>query len=635
MDRPADRAGPRDRARARTAGRRGEGGERRHRGRRAGARHAPGADGEPATELLPTEAPRTPAFTLPAGRTATVFRRGDRRAVQGGDRARAQATITGDAVSTVLSDDPSTGAPNDPTVTIVPCCRAPRARRRPLKAISTATGRATSWSIGRRTRPGTRAVRCKCSTARRAMPVPATQRRRHRRHRGISPVHGPVARSQSVHPDVGRPGRHLIPADYDHDGAANMAVYRPSTGQWFVRGQFVVQFGDATDIPDPGRLQRGRHGGCRGLSPGHRVFLRPQPVRDAVRRARVRAGRGRLRRQRDRGHRGVSAFRRDSGSCGISSSRSTGRPAMCRCRATSTATAMRTWRSTGHRRGIGWMRNQFDVGFGDPGDLPVPRGPQTGHALAGDFTSDRRTDVSVYRPSTGQWMVFGELTVQFGEATDVPVPADYTGDGRMDIAVYRPSTGQWFVRNVLAVTFGPANATPVPGDYNGDGLADVAVFVSATGEWQVRNQFTVTFGQAGDIPGARRLRRRRHHRPRGVSVRRPVNTSCATTLRARSASRATCRRRGTTTATGSSTRRCTGRPRARGSFADRRRWSSGPRRTWRSPVTTTGTVSPTSRVSAVDGRVARAPSADGGVRRPGRRSRRPDRPAKPVGGVRL
>ena len=75
------------------------------------------------TQLLPTEAPRTPSFTLPAGRTATVsFDAGidvPFKAPIG--QVSAQATITGDAVSTVRSDDPSTGAPNDPTVTIVQC----------------------------------------------------------------------------------------------------------------------------------------------------------------------------------------------------------------------------------------------------------------------------------------------------------------------------------------------------------------------------------------------------------------------------------------------------------------------------------------------------------------------------------
>ena len=46
-----------------------------------------------------------------------------------------------------------------------------------------------------------------------------------------------------------------VPGDYDGDGLANVAVYRPSTGQWFVRlegGGFVLNgspWGIAGDIP--------------------------------------------------------------------------------------------------------------------------------------------------------------------------------------------------------------------------------------------------------------------------------------------------------------------------------------------------------------------------------------------------
>ena len=69
-----------------------------------------------------------------------------------------------------------------------------------------------------------------------------------------------------------------------------------------------------------------------------------------------------------------------------------------------------------------------------------------------DFTRDGRTDMAVYRASTGSWLILGSATgfattrtVTLGSSADIPVPADYDGDGVTDIATYRPSAGQWSI----------------------------------------------------------------------------------------------------------------------------------------------------------------------------------------------
>jgi hypothetical protein len=42
-----------------------------------------------------------------------------------------------------------------------------------------------------------------------------------------------------------------VPADYDGDGAADRAVFRPEFGGWYVQGQDPVFLGLAGDVPVP------------------------------------------------------------------------------------------------------------------------------------------------------------------------------------------------------------------------------------------------------------------------------------------------------------------------------------------------------------------------------------------------
>jgi hypothetical protein len=55
-----------------------------------------------------------------------------------------------------------------------------------------------------------------------------------------------------------------------------------------------------------------------------------------------------------------------------------------------------------------------------------------------------------FRSGAGAWYVLRSgggsgLSIPWGVAGDVPVPGDYDGDGKTDVAVYRPPTGTWLL----------------------------------------------------------------------------------------------------------------------------------------------------------------------------------------------
>lgn len=112
-------------------------------------------------------------------------------------------------------------------------------------------------------------------------------------------------------------------------------------------------------------------------------------------------------------------------------------------------------------------------------------------AVPFDFDGDRKSDVSVFRPSTGVWWILNSSDSTFsatnwGLSTDSIVPADYDGDGRIDKAVYRD--GLWYVlkssNGSFSVNqFGLAGDKPVPADFDNDGRADLSVF--RQGIWHV------------------------------------------------------------------------------------------------------------------------------------------------------
>ncbi len=145
--------------------------------------------------------------------------------------------------------------------------------------------------------------------------------------------------------------------------------------------------------------------------------------------------------------------------------------------------------------------------------------PATPEDSRADFDGDGRTDLSVFRPTEGNWYLQkstdGFAGINWGTAGDVLVPGDYDGDGKADTAVFRASNtmgvADFYVLMSNGFTFsgyewGSTGDIPVVGDYDGDDKTDVAVFRPSDNTWYIINSGgspanTVTvFGQAGDLP---------------------------------------------------------------------------------------------------------------------------------------
>jgi len=178
-----------------------------------------------------------------------------------------------------------------------------------------------------------------------------------------------------------------IPADYDGDGADEICVWRPSNGNWYIslanrswsqKGSDykVEQWGTRGDIPVPADYDGD----------------------DADE---------------------ICVWRPSNGNWYIS-------------------LANRSWQNKG---------NDYQVEqWGTNGDIPIPA----------DYDGDGADEICVWRPSNGNWYISlanrswsnrGKefQVVKWGNYSFTPVPADYKGDGITDIAIMLYTTGKWYI----------------------------------------------------------------------------------------------------------------------------------------------------------------------------------------------
>ena len=280
----------------------------------------------------------------------------------------------------------------------------------------------------------------------------------------------------------------VIAADFDSDGKADFAVFRPSTTTWYCEpsaaktGSTAFNWGHASDVLVPADYDGDNRTDFAVWRPANGVWYIHQSGDGQVLLVKW----------------GTTTMHPTGGLADVPVPADFDGDGQ---------TDLGVWRPDTGEWWILKSSNDYDqnaplvIRWGKLGDIPVQS----------DYDGDGRSDHAVFRSTENRWYIressTGKMSVQtLGIAgMDVLVPADYTGDRKTDVAIYR--NGVWYVQSsetgeTEIFHLGFNDDVPVPADYDGDRLTDFAVY--RNGMWYVYDSSSprlrsFNFGQEGDV----------------------------------------------------------------------------------------------------------------------------------------
>jgi FG-GAP-like repeat len=251
--------------------------------------------------------------------------------------------------------------------------------------------------------------------------------------------------SQQTFFQWGVPTDRPAPGDYDGDGKTDFAIFRPSSGQWWVvkssdNTSFAMQFGASCTTTDTANCDKIAQADFDGDGKTDAAVFRPTS--------------------------GVWYILPSSGGSyyGVPFGLGTDIPAPA------------DYDGDG-RADVGVWRDSnatfYSTNSGN-GVLSTAIMSSSTAPVSADYDGDGRADYAIR--SGNSWIIRNSSTGQtqtipWQTAGEIAVQNDYDGDGKVDIATWNSSTGNWFIRqsgsnNLLRqVSWGTAGDIPVPAFY--------------------------------------------------------------------------------------------------------------------------------------------------------------------------